>query len=130
MAKPNRGHTTDEETFDQESLGKGHVKHREWIKATGYDTVLLTRDYYIAPTNYLLVFNNCAVMPTYIVRYSFEIIPLRIRKHIGDYCSFHNEYHKEGGGCDGQCHQGCLGYDEYSDDPTIMKKLHRSGISY
>lgn len=123
MAKLNRGHTIDENTFDVESNGKGVGRLPQWIAEKGYDTVILSRDYYIAPTNYLLVFNNCAVIPLYIVIYSYPgRETLRIRRFIGEYCSFHNEHHKEGTRCDGNCHQGCLGNDENDRSPPKYRK--------
>ena len=123
MAKLNPGHTAEELNFHRyrQTESNGPLPRSKWIKENGYDTVTISRDYYIAPTDYILVFNNTVVLPTYIVLYSFEATPLRIRKHIGDYCLFHNEYHKEGIRCDGVCHRGCLGYDQDGNEPGIRK---------
>lgn len=111
MAKINRGYTVDRATFDNMTEGKGWHSHREFVYGQGYDTITLSRDYYVAPAEYTLVYNDFAVLPTHIVVYTYPSTGLMVRQEKGEYCDFHKEYHRGGCGCDGHCHRQCLDCD-------------------
>ncbi|CAF2053907.1 unnamed protein product [Rotaria magnacalcarata] len=114
MAKINCGNA-----FDQEKYLRLYEKHIGGTSADGsvptllntlrHDTVTFNRNYYIAPTDYILSYNNAAAVPVYIVVYSVTSKAVQIRTTSGQYCSFHNEYHICSTGCDGHYGQECLG---------------------
>lgn len=107
MTKINRGNTVRGEELI--------VKHNSaacldtLIAKMNYDTVVTSRSYYIAPADYLLLYNSFAAVPAYIVVYSVQTRSLQVRTTKNDYCSFHNEYHKCSNGCDGHWYANCLG---------------------
>jgi hypothetical protein len=107
MTRINLGHTLHHERFE-------HIYHYYLfipflLKKFKYDTVRFYRDYYSAPANYILVYNDLAAVPTYIIVYSYGKRALQIRAVKGDYCLFHNEYHSCGSGCDGHgSNQYCM----------------------
>jgi hypothetical protein len=90
-----------------------------------YDTVVVSRDYYIAPTDYILLYSSFAAIPSYIVVYFTQKQSLQVRITENGYCSFHNEYHLCGSSCDGHgpdvsClgHKSCRTYCPYGDMPA------------
>lgn len=130
MSKINRGHTINREKI--KGLHNDCVVWPSLLKTFKYDSLRFDRDYYIAPVDYILVSNNLAVLPIYIVQYAYETRDLQIRSTIGKYCSFHNEYHKCGGVCDGHYGPMCLGQkarvndksgDSLTNDCNTFEKL-------
>jgi hypothetical protein len=107
--KINRGHTFYPEKFRH--LHNPDNVQPSLLKTFKCDTIRFSRDYYITPVDYILVHNNSAALPTYIVQYSYETRSLQIRSKTGIYCSFHNEHHGCSTGCDGHAYQECLGTD-------------------
>ncbi len=101
MTKIHHGHTLHRERLKRVNSTYSGLIIAYLLKKFKYDTVRFYRDYYIAPVDYILVYNNLAAVPTYIVVYSYGSNALQIRTEKGDYCSFHNEYHSCAGGCDG-----------------------------
>jgi hypothetical protein len=84
------------------------------LNMSKHDTATFSRDYYIAPVDYILSYNNVAAVPIYIVVYSTEPVIL-IRTTAGGYCSFHKEYHICSTGCDGHYGPECLGSGRSQD---------------
>ncbi len=112
MAKINGGYTVRGKKLLDTWLSQWPIAML--IARMNCDTVVVSRNYYIAPTNYLLLYNNFAAVPTYIVVYSVQTKSLQVRIGKDDYCSFHNEYHACGGACDGHyggSYASCLGDD-------------------
>jgi hypothetical protein len=118
MTKINRGHSLHHEKF--EHVDGSFILIPFPMKKFKYDTVQFNRNYYIAPVDYILVYNNLAAIPAYIVVYSYRTRALQIRSQRGNYCSFHNEYHGCNTACDGHCYQLCLGTDDKTVPPTYL----------
>ncbi len=98
MTKINHGHTLHHERFEHVYNSCLFIPYL--LKKFKYDTVRFYRDYYIALVDYILVYNNLTAAPTHIIVYSYRSNALQIRNQIGDYFSFHNEYHSTSTGCD------------------------------
>ena len=110
LAKINRGHTIHGKKLIDAWHSQASLS--TLITALKYDTVLVARDYYIAPTEYLLLANDLAALPIYIVVYAVQVNSLQVRKGDHQYCSFHQEYHGCNGICDGHysfSYASCLG---------------------
>jgi hypothetical protein len=130
MAKINCGNTFDTEKYqqlyDKFNLGTSACASiPTLVNQFKSDTVTFTRDYYIAPADYILLYNNVAAVPIYIVVYSVRTKNVQIRTTLGTYCSFHNDYHTCGTDCDGHYGPACLG--------SSYRELHSNnynGTSY
>jgi hypothetical protein len=120
MAKINYGNTFDREKYQQLYQNfDGGTSAEAYIPSLlnrfKYDTAAFSRDYYIAPADYILVYNNVIAVPIYIVQYSVGTKIVQIRTTSGKYCSFHNEYHICSTGCDGHYGPDCLGSHRDND---------------
>lgn len=101
MTKINSGHTLDDgPIMDNHGSSYAPDHFPAVIKKFKYDSIALTRDYYIAPADYILLYNDLAALPMYIIVYSVRK-PLQVRKESGQYCHFHGENHMVDAFCDG-----------------------------
>lgn len=90
MSKINYGHT----------LHLKKIEHAEYssyviptlIKNLKYDSADIHQDRYIAPADYILLYNDAAALPTYIIVYSARR-KLQVRNEEGGYCARHGENH-------------------------------------
>jgi len=114
MVKINKGNAFNHPKYSQlyeglgGSIGSSYASVPELLDMFKHDTALISRDYYIAPVDYILSYNNMITVPMYILVYSTRA-PIQVRTTGGRYCSFHREYHICSKGCDGHYGPTCLG---------------------
>lgn len=117
MTKINHGRILQHEKLT--NINNGFAYLPELIQYFKCDTVRFSRDYYIAPVDYILVYNNIAALPVNIIEYSYKTNDLKIREKKGDYCQFHNEYHLCSTHCDGHYMQMCLSWEGTKDQKNV-----------
>lgn len=108
MAKINYGRRFDYRKF-QASASRDWKVYRTQRKDSVLDTMCIPRDYYVSPAEYILLYDNAAALPMYIVVYTLKDDSREVRSARGKFCEFHKTHHRCNDDCDGHYNMDCLG---------------------